>query len=130
MTLFALLKAIHIGSALLSIGGFTVRGYWMLTDDPLLQRRAAKILPHVIDTLLLGSALGMLLVWQVLPFATPWLAAKILALLLYIVLGMIALRFGRTRIQRRAAFFAAVLTALYIVSVAVTKSPLGFFGCA
>ncbi len=105
-----------------------MRGFWMVKDNLLLQHRVAKTLPHIIDTLLLGSAVGMLIVMQVSPFATPWLAAKLLALLLYIVLGMIALRFGRTRTQRVTAYFAALLTALYIVSVAISKSPLGLLG--
>ena len=127
MSLLALLKNMHMASAFLSVGGFILRGFWMLTDSPLLQNRAVKILPHAIDTLLLGSAVGMLIILHASPFAAPWLVAKILALLLYIFLGMIALRFGRTRTQRAAAYFAALLTASYIVSVAVSKSPLGFF---
>ena len=127
MSLFALLKGIHMASAFLSVGGFMLRGFWMLQDSPLLRHRVVKTLPHAIDTMLLGSAVGMLIVLQVSPFATPWLLAKILALLLYIVLGMIALRFGRTRGERVAACLAALLVALYIVSVAATKSTAGLF---
>ena len=127
MSLFAILKNMHMASAFLSVGGFLLRGFWMLIDSSLLHNRAAKILPHAIDTLLLGSAVSMLIILHASPFATPWLVAKILALLLYILLGMIALRFGRTRAQRASAYFAALLTASYIVSVAISKSPLGFF---
>ncbi|MEZ5570598.1 MAG: SirB2 family protein [Halioglobus sp.] len=126
MTLAELLKFIHVTCATLSIAGFGLRGYWMVTDNRLLQRRAAKVLPHVIDTLLLGSAISLLIVWQLSPLSLPWLGAKIIALLVYITLGMVALRFGRSKSTRVIAWVMALLTALYIVSVAYSKNPLGF----
>jgi len=126
MMLFVWLKMAHVSSALLSISGFALRGYWMLTDNPLLQRRLTRVLPHIVDTLLLGSAIAMLFVWQADPLQLPWLIAKIVGLLLYIGLGMVALRFGKTHRQRATAFALALLTAAYILSVAYSKSPLGF----
>ena len=117
---------IHVSCALLSISGFALRGHWMLTDNPRLQHRASKTLPHVLDTLLLGSAAAILFQWGASPFAMPWLSAKIVALLVYIGLGMVALRFGRSRRVRATAWLLAMLSAAYIVSVAVTKSPWGF----
>lgn len=122
---FDWLKLLHVSCALLSVSGFTLRGYWMMTDNPLRQRRLARVLPHIIDTLLLGSAVGMLVIWQTGPQQLPWLIAKLAGLLLYIVLGMVALRFGRTRRIRVASFALALLTAGYIIAVAYTKAPLG-----
>ena len=128
MANFDLLKLLHMSCAFLSIGGFTLRGYWMFTDNPRLRQRATRVLPHMIDTLLLGSAIGMLVMWQVNPFSLNWLSAKIIALLLYIGLGMVAFRFGRTLQIRQVAFGMALLTAVYILAVAFTKSPLGVAG--
>jgi uncharacterized membrane protein SirB2 len=125
--IFPTLKLIHMSCALLSIGGFTLRGYWMLTENLLLNHRAAKIFPHIIDTLLLASAIGMLLVWKTSPLELNWLIAKILGLLAYIFLGMIALRFGRTKKEKGIAWLLALLSAAYIVSVAYSKNPLGLF---
>jgi len=122
---FEWLKLLHVGSALLSISGFALRGYWMIMDDPRLRSRLTRIVPHLLDTLLLASAIGMLIIWQANPLASGWLTAKIVALLLYIGLGMVAFRFGRTRPARIAAFAMALITAFYIVAVACTKSPLG-----
>ena len=116
---------LHVACALLSVTGFALRWYWMLTDNPRLARPVTKRLPHVIDTLLLGSAVGMLLIWQVWPWEMGWLLAKLVALLLYIALGMVALRFGRTRAQRGVAGAMALATAAYIITAAFTKSPLG-----
>lgn len=111
----------------MSIAGFSLRGYWMASDNLLLQHRAAKVLPHIIDTLLLGSAITLLVVLHLSPLAQPWLYAKIIALLLYIGLGMVALRFGRSKNIRIGAWLLALLTVGYMVSVAYSKSPWGFF---
>jgi uncharacterized membrane protein SirB2 len=72
-------------------------------------------------------ASGVWLAWflKQYPFAHGWITAKLLGLLAYIVLGTIALRRGRTQGVRAAAFIGAVLAAAYIVSVALTRSPLG-----
>jgi uncharacterized membrane protein SirB2 len=127
VTPFEFLKLIHVSCAFLSISGFALRGYWMLSGHAYLQHRLAKVLPHIIDTLLLGSAVGMLLVWRISPLEASWISAKIIALLLYIGLGMVALRFGKTRQARLSALLLALLTAGYIVSVAYSKNALGFF---
>lgn len=124
MLSYAVLKAIHVGCATLSISGFVLRFGLMLADSPALKSRVARVLPHVIDTALLASALAM--AWQ-LGALPAWLAAKIVALLAYIVLGAIALKRGRTRGSRIAAGVAAIVVFGYIVSVALAKSPLGVF---
>ena len=126
-SLVPMLKLIHVSCAFLSIAGFSLRGYWMWQNKPQLQLRATKTLPHIIDTLLLGSAIGMLVVWQLSPVALSWLVAKILALIAYIVLGMIALRFGRSKKEKVTAWLLAMLSAAYIVSVAYSKNAWGFF---
>jgi uncharacterized membrane protein SirB2 len=81
VTFFEVLKLTHMTCAFLSIAGFTLRGYWMLTGSGLLRHRLVKRLPHVIDTLLLGTAIGMLLIWRVSPLQVDWLYAKVIALL-------------------------------------------------
>jgi uncharacterized membrane protein SirB2 len=125
VTLVAFLKLIHVSCAFASIAGFGLRGYWMAGDNPLLQHPVAKVLPHVIDTLLLGSALTLLIVLHLSPVAQPWLSAKIIALLLYIGLGMVALRVGRSKKIKVSACLLALLMAGYMVSVAYSKNPWG-----
>ena len=128
MSLFDTLKIIHVSCAMLSISGFALRGYWMFSANPLLNHRLAKTLPHVVDTLLLGTAVAMLVIWQTSPLSVPWLLAKVIALLVYIGLGMIALRFGKNRRVRVTAWLLALVVAAYIVCVAFTKSALVFSG--
>ena len=118
-----LLKAVHVGSAVLSITGFVLRGVWMQQDSPLLRARVTRVLPHVVDTVLLLSALALALRIAQYPFVHAWLTAKVLALLAYIVLGSFALKRGRTRRARNIAFAAALGVFLYIVAVAIARSP-------
>jgi len=116
-----ILKAVHVGSAILSISGFMLRGVWMLQDSPLLKARATRILPHVVDTILLISAITLAWRSSQYPLVQAWLSAKLLALILYIALGSVALKYGRTRRARRLAWVAALTVFLYIVAVAVTR---------
>lgn len=126
MTLLALLKTLHVSCALLSISGFAMRGYWALQGNPLLQNRLTRVLPHLIDTCLLGTAAGILWIWGVSPLGVPWLMAKLSALLLYIALGMVAMRFARSHRTQCFAYVAALLVASYIIMVALTHSPWGW----
>lgn len=114
-------KHVHMTCAALSGSFFTLRGIWMLLDSPLLQRRWVKIAPHIIDTVLLASALIMVVWSGQYPFVQPWLTAKLFALLLYIVLGTIALKRGKTKTVRAVAYVGALATFGYIVTVALTR---------
>jgi len=122
------LKYLHASSAFVSLALFVTRGVWMMAAPERLQQRWVKVAPHVVDTILLASAIA--LVWPLGGLGTiraqSWLVAKIVALLAYIVLGSIALKRGSTREIRVAAFFAAIAVFAYIVCVAVVKSAWGF----
>lgn len=121
---YATVKLVHQGCAALSLALFVLRGAWRVRAPENLQRGWVRVVPHAIDTLLLGSALW--LAWQLGRDGTSgWLAAKVVALLAYIGLGMVALRRGKTLRTRCVAFAAALAVFGYIVAVALTKSPLG-----
>lgn len=117
------LKHLHVTCVVLSGLGFCLRGWWMLRESPLRQHRLTRILPHMVDTLLLGSALSMAWMSGQFPFVYGWLTAKFVGLLAYILLGMMALRRGRTLAIRARYFGLALLAYGYIVSVALTRSP-------
>lgn len=126
MPTYLALKHLHLTAVTLSFALFALRGLWMLVDSPQLQRRWVRIVPHLIDTVLLASAIGLTLILQQYPFINDWLTAKVLALIAYIILGSIALKRGSTRPIRATAWVAALATFGYIVSVALTHDPLGF----
>jgi len=119
-----ILKVVHVASALLSISGFVLRGVWMRQGSPLLKARATRIVPHIVDTVLLVSALALALRSAQYPLVHAWLSAKVLALLAYIVLGSIALKYGKSRQVRVLCFVLALAVFAYIVLVAMTRSPV------
>lgn len=123
---FLLLKTIHIACVAVTAALFVGRGVLMLVDSPLLKTRFLRVAPHVIDTLLLSSALWMAVISRQYPFAESWLTAKLLALIVYICAGMIALSHGRTRRTRLTAWVFALLVFTYIVGVALTRNPAPF----
>ena len=121
---YSLLKMIHVSSIILSYLLFLLRGIWMMRDSANLRQRWVKILPHVVDTILLTSAVALAFAVQQNPLSDSWLSAKVIGLLLYISLGMVAMRFGKTRKIKIIAWIAAQCVFLYIVLVALTKSPV------
>lgn len=125
MSAYLVAKFLHVGSVVVSLGGFAARGALMLAGSPALDKRFVRIAPHVVDTVLLASALWLCWLLGQVPFVDGWLTAKVAGLLAYIVLGALALRWGRSRGVRVAAFVGAVAVAVYIVAVAMTHDPRG-----
>ena len=115
------IKHIHITCALLSGSLFFIRGCWMCADSSMLQRRWVKIAPHLIDTFLLTTAIIMAVWSQQYPFVVNWLSAKLVALILYIFLGTIALKCGKTKNKKITAFILALVVFIYILTVAISK---------
>jgi len=120
-------KTIHVTFVALSFAGFFIRGIWMLKDSPLLRQTWVRISPQVVDTVLLVSAIMLAVQLRMSPMEQPWLMAKIIALLAYIGVGLVALRLGRSKRTRLVAWLLGMVIFSYIVSVAMSKSVLGWF---
>lgn len=118
------IKYVHISCVLLSYALFFLRGVWMLSASPLLQQRWVKVIPHIVDTALLLSAVTLAIQLSISPLSAHWLMAKIIALLLYILLGTLAIKRGKTLKIRLAAWLSAQMVFIYIVSVALTHNPM------
>lgn len=125
--MYVAIKHLHVACVALSLAGFVARGALMFAGSPLLQARFVRIAPHVVDTVLLASAVWLAWFLGQIPFVNaPWLTAKVLGLLAYIGFGTVALKRGRTRAIRAAAFVLALAAAGYVVSVALARDPAGF----
>lgn len=122
---YPLLKTLHVACVATSYMLFLLRGIWMIRGSAWLQRRWVRIVPHLVDSVLLGSAIASIGQY---PLTDNWLSAKVAGLSLYIVLGSIALKHGGTRRIRVAAWIAAQAVFFYIVAVAITRRPLPFIG--
>lgn len=125
---YIVVKYLHVSCAALSYGGFLARGILMLRAAPMLQARWVRIVPHVVDTMLLASAVALSVMSRRYPFVEPWLTAKVIAVVVYIGAGIVALRRGKTRRTRIIAWIVAQIVFVYIVAVAVTRSPLPISG--
>ena len=121
---YLVLRHLHVTCVTLSGLGFLLRGVWMLIDSPRLNQRWVRIVPHVLDTALLGSAISMAVMTTQYPLAQNWLTAKLTGLLVYILCGTMALKRGKNKATRAFFFAAAVAAFAYIVAVALNRSPL------
>ena len=126
MAYFSLLKQLHLATIAITLALFVLRGVWMMTHSPRLQARWSRIVPHVNDAILLSSGISLAVLIEQYPLVHGWLTAKFFALILYIILGTLALKRGKTRGQRIAAWAAALLVFGYMVAVAITHDPLPF----
>ena len=124
--MYLAVKYVHVISVVLSLTGFFLRGIRMMRDSPLLAARWIRVAPHVNDTVLLVAALSLAAMSGQYPFVVGWVTAKVLGVIAYIILGALALRDAGTRRMRIACWLASLAVFGWIVSVALTRQPLGF----
>lgn len=120
-------KHLHVTCVALSIAGFCLRGFLLLKKSALARRPVFRILPHINDSLLLAAALTLAAMSGQYPFIDAWLTAKVFGLIAYIILGSLAFKPGRPPVLRTAAGLAAVAVFGWVVSVAATRNPAGWF---
>lgn len=124
MNIYFPIKHLHVTAVVLSIIFFVIRASWSYIGSDLLSKRWVKILPHIIDTVLLTC--GVILAAMIGP-EQPWILTKIVLLIAYIGVGTIAIKRGKTRKGRLIAAIISVLIFAYIVGVAITKDSASWF---
>ena len=124
--LYLILKYTHVLAAVTTISGFVLRGYWMLIESEKLQHPVTRVAPHIIDTVFLLAGVGLIWMLRLEPLQQPWLLAKFTGLIVYVLLGAVAIRRGPTKQIRTIALAGAVAVFAYIVGVALTRSPLSW----
>lgn len=122
-----IVKTVHLLSAYITGLGFLIRGVLVILQSPILSHRALKILPHIVDTFLFVSGLVMVFTWAIWPSSNLWLFAKLVALLFYILFGLLMLRWGSTARNRWLGLLGGLLIYCYIFGVAHTKSIMSLF---
>ncbi len=125
--MYLALKHLHLTFVALSLLLFVLRGLWLSINSELLTKKWAKILPHVISSLLLLSGIALAVELGIAPGNNPWLIAKLIALVAYIGIGVAAFKVAN-RNHSRALWVSALLVFAYMISVAIAKNPLGFLG--
>lgn len=119
---YSIIKIVHIVCVAISGSLFFLRGIWVVQESGNLAKRWVRTAPHIVDTFLLLSAILLAIGMQQYPFTHGWLTAKVVALLVYIGLGMVAIRHGHNHQLRIISWIAALVVFAYIVGVATTQS--------
>lgn len=128
MSMFSVLIYAHIAAVTLTISFFVLRYWWRYSNNSRIDARWVRVVPHCIDTVLFLSGAGLMWVTGYLPFTDKgtWLTEKLFGVIIYIVLGFIAL--GRRRPRSQQAGFIAFLLGLVvlyiIIKLATTRIPL------
>lgn len=124
---YPILMHLHMGLAMVSIMGFVLRFVWMYRGSAVFEHRLTKVLPHIVDTLLLLAGVRLMFILRQYPLVDTWLSMKLLLLLVYIGLATFALKRARNRTMRLVFFWAAVLVFSQMVGVALKHSAWGWF---
>jgi len=121
-----IIKPVHVGCALLTLCFFAWRGVMQFRDPAFTGRLWVRRTAESVDTLLFVT--GVTLVWMTgqLPWQEMWLAAKLVALLGYILLGMVAFHWSNSRAVKMVSWIAAMVTYVFMVSVALSRNPWPF----
>lgn len=122
--MYTMAKHLHLTAVVLSILLFILRFVWSQFDSNILQKKWAKIVPHIIDTVLLASAIWLCIILSQYPFVQSWLTFKVLGVIAYILLGLVALKWASSALGRWAGFIGALAVLMATAMVAVTKQPL------
>lgn len=124
---YVAIKHAHMMFAIISITLFILRAWLAIPAPDRIKSKLLKILPHIVDTLLLAMGVWLAVLSKQIPFDnSPWLTAKVVGLVLYIIVGTIAIKRGKTRNQRLIATFASIAIFAYIYGAAISKSPLSW----
>ncbi len=124
---YPLIKDVHLITVALTLSLFLLRFYWLMADSAMLYRRWVRIVPHVIDSVLLLSGVLLVMITHFYPFSVQgsWLTEKLLGVIIYIALGSMALsRRPRKMGTRWIATLTALIIALIVIKLAITKMPI------
>lgn len=123
---YQLIINLHITTVLFSLLLFLFRSVWVLRHGQHNRPRWMKWLPHVNDTMLFVLGIVLMLMIQQYPVVNAWLTAKLTALLIYILLGMVVMKWAKQRRSQFIAWLSALVVFAYMVGVAISKQPLIF----
>jgi uncharacterized membrane protein SirB2 len=121
------IRLIHIVAVLASGGLFLIRGVAANLGARWAMAAPLRYLSYTIDTVLLTAALMLATILHMYPFVHGWLTVKVVLLVVYIVLGSLALKRAKTPAMRWGSYIAALLVYAFIISVARAHHPLGVF---
>lgn len=123
--LYPQIKGVHVAAVLVSGGVFLLRGLAVQAGAQWAMAAPLRYASYAVDAVLLTAALTLVSMLPAAVYANGWLAVKLSLLVVYVILGTLALKRGRTRPVRLAAFVAALVVYGSMLSIARVHHPLG-----
>lgn len=124
--MYEILKHLHITAVFISFLLFFIRGQLMMRESAKAKHKVFLIAPHIVNLILILSGITLAVTLHFNPAAQPWLAVKLAALVVYIALGILTFKHSSLKV-RKILWLVALIIFAFIVSVAESKNPLGFF---
>jgi len=124
--MYELVKYTHLTTIVLSVVLFLLRFVLNTMQSVTLQRKWLKVVPHIVDTLLLVSAATLCVMLKQYPFVDAWVTEKLIALVMYVFMVTLALKLGHTGFMRGIGLIGALSWIAYAGMVAVSKQPILF----
>jgi uncharacterized membrane protein SirB2 len=124
---YAGIRLLHVSCVILSGGLFLSRGMMRFADSPVAHHRVLRVTSYAVDTVLLTAGILLTLILHQYPLTDAWLTTKVLLLIVYITLGVYALRRAQRRSARIAAYCGALMTYAFIIGVAIAHHSAGWF---
>ena len=122
--LYSFIKILHLSTVSFSIVFFLIRRIWRFNNNSLVRKRWVRKTSQFNDTVLLAWGIFMAVSIQQYPFVHQWLTAKLVLLVIYILLGMVALHWVRCRALQVSAWLTAILVYAYMVGIALNRNPV------
>lgn len=124
--MYMFLKHLHLTTIAISVTLLVLRFIGSMLHASVMQKHWVKIVPHINDTILLLTGVGLIAVTGFYPFTphSAWLTEKLLGVVIYILLGFVALREGKNKAIRTFALLGALGWIWLIAQMAMTKVPL------
>lgn len=126
-SLYPLALGAHVALVIASVSLFAARGIGVLAQQTWPMRASWRSASVLIDVGLLGAGITLWALLRFHPWHDSWLGAKLVLLVVYIVLGSVALKRARTRAAKAACFIAALTCVAFMSSIALHHSPLGWW---
>ena len=123
--MYLLLKHLHLTAIVVSFLLFFVRGNLMMRESPRAAHKLFLVLPHIVNLILIASGIYLAVSLHINPAEQSWLAVKLMALVVYIALGIATFKHPKAQV-RKLLWMLALIVFAFIVSVAESKSPAGF----
>jgi len=124
--MYEILKHTHLTALVISFLLFFARGYLMMRECDSAKHKVFLIAPHIVNLILIISGISLAVLLHFNPANQPWLASKLVALVIYIALGILTFKHPKLQV-RKILWLLALVVFAFIVSVAASKNPLGFF---